>query len=195
MRLGSLGAGLAAVATLAAAAVAALAATDGPAVAADGQEVPMCNGRSDPNLVVIAHANRGSKPKFVLNVATDASGAPTGTLILDRGPGHLAVTDWCRVWQHTPDSEPRCGMPYPEGATTAHAVGQAVLPDGTPIVVRADVRETDDGTFYRLRYRPLGMHDEALADEGGGCEDESWTWVPSEDGWGVLDQLRVRVTA
>jgi hypothetical protein len=159
----------------------------------------MCNGRADPNVEVIAHVNgrRGDVTKFILNVSTDANAVATGSLILDRGPDHIVVTDFCRVWQHLPGTQPKCEEPYPEGAVTAHAVGLTTARDGTPLLVRADVRQTEEGTFFRVRYRALTGEHEAVAaamgEDEGGCEDEgTWTKVPPEE-WAPLDQLMVRV--
>jgi hypothetical protein len=184
-------------AVVAAALVAPVPAGPAPAVAAETPTVPMCSGRKDPSLVLTAHANGrpNGVPKFVLNVSTDPAGIPTGSLVFGRGPGHLVVTEFCRVWQHTPGTESNCETEYPEGATTAHAVGTTWL-NGVPVVVRADVRETAEGRYFRLRYRQLGEHDEAMtAKEEGGDECEGgWTRYPSEEGWALLDQFRLRVT-
>lgn len=179
----------------------------------------MCNGRSDANLVVNAHA---LEPKFILNLMTDAQGVPYGILILDRGPARLEVDVFCRLWQHLPGQpkEGKCdsGSPdgeIPEGATIVHAIGLGKLPDGTDIVVRIDARATDEGRFFRLRYKPRGGgHDhvepaianvtagpapEAADDsdhgDGGhtepdGCDD-GWTRVPLE-GWLPLKGLKAR---
>ena len=172
------------------------AAPSGPAARA--AELPgMCNGRADPNLVVTAHANGrpDSVPKYILNVSTDASAVATGSLILFRGADHLQVTDWCRVWQHQAGqpSGGECETTYPEGATTAHAVGLSTS-DGQTLLVRTDVRRLSDGDmFFRVRYRTWSGHEEAAAPaEEAGCEDEGWTRVPAE-GWYPLDQMRVRV--
>lgn len=185
---------------LAAAVVPALAARgSAPAAAAELPGAGMCNGQKAPNLEVIAHARAsGDIPKFILNVSTDANAVATGTLILGQGRDHIVVTDICRVWLHLPENTPKCEEPYPEGATTAHAVGLTARRDGTPLLVRADVRESEEeGTTFRVRYRALtGEHEAAPAAMGeeDGCEgeDESWTWIPAEEEWAPLDQLMVR---
>ena len=80
-----------------------------------------------------------------------------------------------------------------EAIATAHAVGFGQLADGTRVLVRTDVRETDEGSFFRARYRPMGGHGE----EGGPApaamaEDEGeWVTVPAE-GWAPLDLLNLR---
>lgn len=170
-----------------------------PGPAARAAELPgMCNGRTDPNLVVTAHANGrpSSVPKYILNVSTDASGTPTGSLILGRGAERLLATDWCRVWQHEPGqpSGGDCEIAYPQGATTAHAVGLGELA-GQTVLVRTDVRELADGQmFFRVRYRPWPGNETAGASEGDSCADAGWTWVPAGEGWAPLDQMQVRVT-
>lgn len=158
--------------------------------AASAATPEMCNGRSDPNLHVTAQANGAtdSVPKYFVNVANDASGTAAGTLILSL-PGsseRLVVTDWCRVWQHLPGqpSSGSCGMTYPAGAITAHAVGTTEL-DGQSLLVRTDVRQLATGEMtFRVRYRPLGT--ETATDD---CET-GWTKVPAE-GWYPLDTFRV----
>ena len=167
-----------------------------PAGAAELPGLGMCNGRADAMLKVIAHANgHGDGVKLILNVTTDAAAVATGSLILDQGPNHIVVTDFCRVWQHLPGTEQKCEEPYPEGAVTAHAVGVTTDRAGTPLLVRADVRQTAEGKFFRARYRALTGEQEAVAAamaEEDGCEDEgTWTKVPAE-GWAPLDQLIVR---
>jgi len=170
--------------------------------AAEGPELPgMCNGRTDSNVVVNAHAN--STVKYILNVSTDAAGVPSGVLILSKGAQRVYVDEFCRVWQHLPGQEPGGGGAceegdVPEGAAIVHAVGIGQLRDGTRVLVRTDARETEEGAFFRVRYREMGGHDEehptALAHDDEGCseEDESWTRVPSE-GWAPLKLFNLRV--
>lgn len=151
----------------------------------------MCTGRSDASLTVVAHAY--GAPKYITNVETDPDGRPTGVLILGKSPDRLYVDDFCRLWQHLPGQEYGGhdeGVPPAEGTTTAHAVGIGTLSDGTRVLVRTDVRQTEDGAFYRIRYRPLGGsgdHDDHLTVTG----HEEWTAVPTE-GWAPLDRLVVR---
>lgn len=188
-------------ASLFAAALAAVAGLMPGAAVAQAEELPgMCNGRSDAGVVLIAHANGrpGIAPKYILNVTTDETGLPTGTLVLDRGRSRLLVEDWCRVWRHLP-GQPTGGCEDEaagdvEGAATAHAVGTGRLRDGRDVLVRTDVRRTDEGSFFRVRYRLLGSQDhdaEVVAAEDGGCEDEAWTRIPAE-GWYPLDQMQLR---
>ncbi len=177
---------------------AALMATASASPAEAAQLPGMCNGRSDSNLLVIAHANGhpGAVPKFILNVTTDEYGIPSGTLILGQGSQRIQVTSLCRVWQHLADqpSQGSCDETYPEGAVTAHAVG-VTQAGGTTLLVRADVRQTSEGLYFRARYKVWSPGEEqALADEGGGCEDEGWTWIPGGEGWAPLDQMKVMVT-
>lgn len=174
-----------------------------PRAAAEEPPLPgMCNGRTDPDLVVTAHANGrpGAVPKYILNLWTDGAGVPSGTMILGRGADRVLVEAWCRTWHHLP------GQPFPdtceageqEGATNLHAVGVGTLRDGSQVLVRTDVRSNEEGMFFRVRHRPLtghdgGEHEEGEHDDGGGgCEDESWTRVPAE-GWYPLDQLNARI--
>lgn len=154
----------------------------------------MCTGRSDPSTTLNAHAN--GTPKYVLNLETDAAGAPTGVLVLGRSADRLYVDDFCRFWQHVPGQEGGehgGGEEADEAIATAHAVGFGQLADGTRVLVRTDVRETDEGSFFRARYRPMGGHGE----EGGPApaamaEDEGeWVTVPAE-GWAPLDLLNLR---
>jgi len=169
-------------------------AAPGPVAAADHEGIGMCNGRHDAFTVVIAHSSRVSPiPKYVLNVATDALGVPTGSLVFGQGPTRLVVDDWCRVWQHLPGqpSGGSCEASPPEGAITAHAVGTTILRDGRLIVVRTDVRETDEGRFFRLRYRVPDTHETLDAHEEEDC-DEGWTRYP-EEGWAPLEYLMVRI--
>lgn len=173
------------------------------------EEVPgMCTGRSDANVVLNALARAsGAAPKFILNVSTDPTGEPTGTLILGKAGERVELTDLCRVWQHLPDqpSDGSCEMEYPEGAVTAHAVGVGTRSGGQHVLVRADLRETSEGRYFRVRYRdwpPGGAHEDgdhgvgALPTleqhEGEGCEDETWTRVPLEE-WLPLHQFKLRV--
>lgn len=178
-------------------------------IGAEGSTVPgMCKGRSDANVVLNAHAQN---PKFILNVSTDAIGMPYGVLILEKGETRLYVDLFCRLWKHLPGQETggECEGESPhgakaqdegEGATMVHVVGMGNLQDGSPILVRADMRETEEGKFFRVRYRVLGEHgghEEALVaptehEDEGDHEDESWTKVPVE-GWAALKLLKVRV--
>jgi len=155
----------------------------------------LCAGRTDPQLVVTAHANGRPNvvPKYILNVWTDASGKPMGSLVLEKGAERLHVTDWCRVWEHVPGQPPGgdCEMTYPEGAITAHAVGEGKFRDGRRVLVRTDVRKTSEGMYFRVRYRSLGGHETASTSVHDGCEDDGWAKVPAE-GWYPLDQMRAR---
>jgi hypothetical protein len=185
-----------------------------PASTAHAQpELPgMCNGRSDANVSVNAHANGrpNGVPKYILNIATDEEGNPYGVLILGRGRDRLIVEDFCRLWQHLPGQPVGpCGREEDIGVTNVHAVGITMLPDGQEVLVRTDVRENDEGMFFRVRYRALEDHGEGEEGEedgcedgeggcgdgggggghdGGGCEDDGWTRVPPE-GWHPLRQL------
>jgi hypothetical protein len=170
----------------------------GLAPPAVGEALPgMCNGRSDANVVLTAHANGrpSSVPKYILNLSTDGVGHPNGTLILGRGDTRLIVEDWCRLWQHIPGTpmgghcEGETGSA--DGATIAHAVGFGSLRSGQDVFVRTDVRGVEEGLSFRVRYRAQGSG-EMGATEGEGCDDGSWTKVPAE-GWALLDQLRVVV--
>ena len=178
------------------AAVTAVVASAHPAGASEAAPLPgMCNGRSDPNLVVIAHANGPVSPRFILNVNTDRSGHPSGSLMLGRGPGTLTASNWCRVWQHLPGSQPQgdCETAYPVGAITAHAVGIGSF-GGHAVVVRVDVRKYADGTMgYRLRYQPWNPSQGATTLEDS-CNGE-WTWVPAEETWSPLTQFMVKATS
>jgi len=169
-----------------------------PARAADEAVPGMCNGRTDADTVVVAVANgRGHPTKFILSLTTDAAGTPTGTLVLGQGPQRIEVMQWCRLWQHVP-GQPEggsCEHAAPaEDAVTAHAVGQGSLPGGQRITIRADVRETDEGAVFRVRYRAADEHHDdltALAEDHDECEG-GWVRVPVE-GWLPLQQLNVRV--
>jgi hypothetical protein len=69
-----------AAAALSAAAVALPAVAAPPRAAAHGHDTPgMCNGRSDANLALNAKATRSGRAtaKYILNLRTDAVGAPT----------------------------------------------------------------------------------------------------------------------
>ena len=167
------------------------------AVAAGETGLPeMCSGRSDPSMTLNAHAY--GDPKFVLNLETDPTGAPTGVLILGKGADRVYVDDLCRFWQHLPGQVPEGGghegEEMDETATTAHAVGLGTLADGTRVLVRSDVRENDEGTFFRVRYRVMGMHGgeetvSTTAEEGH--DEESWVRIPLE-GWAPLDLMNLR---
>lgn len=180
-------------------------ASTGSSASAEGTALPgMCNGRTDANVVLNAHANGQLRaPKYILNISTDASGHPTGTLVVGQGKDRLLVEEWCRLWLHIPGTTPggsdQCegeegDDPNAEGAINAHAVGIGWY-KGQQVLVRTDVRQTDEGKSFRIRFRAMGQHHEdsgiAAADEGGGCEDESWIRVPAE-GWAPLAQLNVR---
>jgi hypothetical protein len=172
----------------------------------DGHETGlpgMCNGRSDADVVVNAHAR---SPKFILNVSTDGFGMPEGVLIFGQGANRLYADLFCRVWQHIPgqpaggECESGESEESPEGAVTVHAVGFGSFRGGPSLLVRVDARETEEGRFYRLRYRPLGGehdgHEDAAQDDGhedDGCEGGGWTRYPVE-GWAPLNQLNVRTT-
>jgi hypothetical protein len=178
-----------------------------PGIGAEGSQLPgMCQGRSDPNVVLNAHAQ---SPKLILNVSTDQLGVPYGVLILEKGALRLYADLFCRLWQHLPGQPtggecegetPDDAATEPEGATIVHVVGLGNLKDGTAVLVRADLRETEEGKFFRLRYRVMGSHggheNETIApaahDDGGGCEDETWTRFPAE-GWAPLKLLKARV--
>lgn len=160
----------------------------------------MCNGRSDANVVLNAHANGQFRaPKYILNIATDASGQPMGTLVVGQGKDRLLVEEWCRLWMHVPGTEPGGGGqcedgeaddPNEPGAINAHAVGIGWF-KGERVLVRVDVRRSDEGMFFRVRFREIGQHHEeaALAEEDD-C-DEGWTRIPEEE-WAPLAQLKVR---
>jgi hypothetical protein len=158
-------------------------------------EPGMCNGRSDPNLLVTAHANGSGTavPKYILNLSTNDRGEPRGVLVLGKGASRVQVTDWCRTWQHIPGQPGRgeCSLNYPEGAITAHGVSLGRLRDGTRVLVRTDVRQTDEGRIFRVRYRPWPAAGHTTVEEEG-CEDAGWTRVPTH-GWYPLDRMSVRV--
>lgn len=176
-------------------------------IGAEGSQLPgMCKGRSDPNVVLNAHAQN---PKFILNVSTDPLGVPYGVLILEKGALRLYADLFCRLWQHLPGQPtggecegetPHATATEPEGATMVHVVGMGTLTDGTAVLVRADMRGTEEGKFFRVRYRVMGSHggheNETIApaahDDDGGCEDETWTRFPAE-GWAPLKLLKARV--
>jgi hypothetical protein len=172
--------------------------------AADGPGLPgMCNGRTDPDTLVIAHASADTgNPKYILNVRTDGVGLPTGVLVFERDGQRLYVDEFCRVWQHLPQQPPGpCMEETPSGATTAHAVGIGTLRDGTRVVVRTDVRETHEGEdaagqVFRLRYKPMGTpHEDAVAGSAGHDEDGcagDWVRIPAE-GWAPLTKIKVQV--
>lgn len=182
------------------------------AVAQEDQMPGMCNGRTDANLSVNAHANgpRGDAPKYILNISSDSLENISGVLILGQGRDRLEVTEWCRLWHHLPDQPyGDCDDEQDTGSTNVHAVGIATLRDGQEVLVRTDVRENDEGLWFRVRYRAMGDHDGEDGEDGGcedggdgcgdggggheegGCEDEGWTKVP-EEGWLALDKLKVR---
>ena len=167
-----------------------------PTVAAEGPLPGMCNGRTDPDIAVVAIANgAATHPKYVLSIATDSSGSPTGTLIVGQGSQRLEVTQWCRAWLHVPgtsgggsceDADVR------DDATTAHAVGVGMLRSGQVVTVRTDVRRTDEGIFFRVRYRlPEQHHDAetAMVEHDDDCEG-GWLRIPVE-GWSPLRHLHV----
>lgn len=175
-----------------------LASPDSPALAQHA--LPgMCNGRTDPNVHINATANGPGAHKYILNIWTDAAGTPRGRMILGQGADRITVDDWCRVWQHLPgQAYGACGADIPEGAVTAHAVGIATY-GSQQLLVRTDLRETHEGMFFRVRYRTIGQHGgDHDAEESGhedgeeGCEDETWTRIPSGEGWAVLNSLTVR---
>ncbi|HEX6127525.1 MAG TPA: hypothetical protein VF071_00730 [Candidatus Limnocylindria bacterium] len=185
-----------------------LAVPTAPARAVELSAVAMCNGRTDPNIKVIAHARPSATvPRYVVNVWTDATGAPFGALVVDQDGDRIVVDQWCRVWQHLPDQPGgQCSEEVPEGAITAHAVGLGTHAEGRSVIVRTDVRATDEGLFFRVRYRVPESHDAAIAADDGGCGDEGgcgegdeheggcedgWTRLPAE-GWYPLRQLSVR---
>lgn len=179
----------------------------GGLIGAEGSKLPgMCNGRSDANVVLNAHAQ---EPKYILNISTDAIGVPYGVLILEKGATRLYADLFCRVWQHLPGQPTgsECEGELPpgtdsslEGAITAHAVGMGTLRDGTEVLVRTDVRETEEGKFFRVRYRTMGSHDghdsgpvlPSAHEDDVGCEDETWTRIPAE-GWAPLKLLNLRI--
>lgn len=169
------------------------------ALAAGDTGVPgMCNaGTPSPLTTLNAHANGATK--LILNLETDLAGDPTGVLVLGRGAGRVYTDDLCNYWEHVPGQVPggeghegggHEGGDVDEGATTAHAVGIGHLTDGTRVLVRADVRETDEGAFFRARYRAMGQHGEDDGVEGDDGHEE-WTWVQGE-GWAPLDLLKLR---
>jgi len=168
---------------LAAAASTTLLAASAAVASGDPGRPGMCTGRSDPLVTLNAHANGATK--YILNLETDADGDPAGVLVLGQGASRVYVDDLCRFWQHVPGQEPEgeghaVEGEVDEGATIAHAVGVGHLTDGTDVLVRSDVRETEEGRFFRVRYRATGQHD-----------DEAWTRVPVE-GWAPLKQLNLR---
>jgi hypothetical protein len=179
---------------------------------AEGPELPgMCNGPSDANVVLIAHANGKpvEVPKYILNLYTDATGKPFGTLVLGQGKDRLQVTDWCRLWMHQPNDTPQGGGqcegeddghdPDALGAITGHAVGIG-WKNGQQVLVRTDVRSNEEGMFFRVRYRAMGEHHDgdeghvgaAAHEDEEDCEGGGWTRVPAEHGWAPLKQLMVR---
>lgn len=172
----------------------------------------MCEGRSDANGVLIAHGNGkpSEVPKYILNLYTDATGKPFGTLVLGQGEDRLQVDEWCRLWMHQPGDTPEGGGqcegdddghdPDAEGAITGHAVGIG-WQNGQQVLVRTDVRSNEEeGMFFRVRYRAMEQHhdgedghlDAAAHEEEEDCEGGGWTRVPDEHGWAPLKQLMVR---
>ena len=181
----------------------------GGLIGAEDSKLPgMCKGRSDANVVLNAHAQA---PKYILNISTDSIGVPYGVLILEKGATRLYSDLFCRVWQHLPGQPTgdECEGELPpgtdsshEGAITAHAVGFGTLRDGTEVLVRTDVRATEEGKFFRVRYRTMGSHGghesglvlPSAHEDDDGCEDETWTRIPAE-GWAPLKQLNLRIVS
>lgn len=169
----------------------------------------MCNGRHDANVVLIAHGNGkpSGVPKYILNLYTDSTGKPFGTLVLGQGKDRLEVTDWCRLWLHQPGGESEGGGQCEGDAdhdpdqdmVNAHAVGIAWY-KGEQVLVRTDVRNGEEGMVFRVRYRAMEQHhegedghlDAAAHEEEGDCEGGGWTRIPAEHGWAPLKQLMVR---
>lgn len=178
------------------------------AVAQEGTDTPaMCAGRRDTDRQVTARMDADpSDPataSFALAIASDAEGEPTGELLFEDDRIRLRVVDLCRVWGNRPgggsvDRPEASGGECPEegagdGATIVHVVG--VSADGTDMLVRADIRETAAGSFFRVRWRPLSA--ESGASEGSGSDhgedgEGSWERYPAE-GWARLDALEVAV--
>jgi hypothetical protein len=191
------------------------------AARAEGPTMPgMCNGvRNAPSMVLNAHANGRSSAagKYILNLETDPEGIAEGALIVGTGVARVQVDQICRFWQHLPGMQPgggghetgEGGMDHDsaeghvpgeeaEGATIAHAVGIGSLRDGARVLVRTDVRGTEEGTFFRVRYREMGQHGgeeghdaTAEGEPGQTHDDESWTRIPGE-GWAPLKMLKLR---
>lgn len=167
-----------------------------------GSSLPgMCNGRKDPDTLVEARAGAAkadaSQPGYTLNVRTDADGLPTGVIVLEQGGDRLYADELCRLWGHVPgESAGQCpDAGSAEGSTVVHVVGIGSFRDGAEVVVRADMRETKDGRFFRVRWRPIDNEHESEApaspQAAGDC-GEGWDRYPDE-GWAPLDALDVQV--
>jgi hypothetical protein len=157
----------------------------------------MCNGRTDANILLFAFARprAGVAPTYFLSLFTDGDGDPTGLLrVFGRGVADITVKDWCRLWLHIPGQAPGGDCeeePPDEGDLNAHAVGIGSA-NGEEVLVRTDVRRTEEGTFFRVRFRSLEHEHEEVttsAHEDDGCTDDSWTRIPAE-GWAPLDILK-----
>jgi hypothetical protein len=177
-----------------------------PEVTAKPGSTGMCHGRSDANLVLTA-SNVGlevTSPGYEIEIETDAEGHPTGVLVSGRGADQLRVEEWCRLWAPRSSGEQSGERDASETETTmVHAVGFGELGDGTPVFVRTDLKSTEDGLNYRIRYRELqdrpetGRGDAAevtpLAGEGDQGVDEDWTQIPEEE-WAALTQFVMQST-
>lgn len=172
------------------------------AEAEPGSSLPgMCNGRKDPDTLVAARAGVATanppQASYTLNVRTDADGLPTGVIVLEQGNDRLYVDELCRLWGHVPgESAGQCpDAGSAEGSTTVHVVGIGSFRDGAEMVVRADMRQSQDGRFFRVRWRPIETDHEsgeaAPTQVAGECA-EGWDRYPGE-GWAPLDTLEVQV--
>ncbi len=171
-----------------------------PEVATTPGSTGMCRGRSDANIVLTASNNglgatafSGTSPGYEIEIETDAEGHPTGALVSGHGADELRVDEWCRLWAPGSLGEQNGeGEAAETGASMVHAVGFGEFGDGTRVFVRTDVKSTEDGMSYRIRYRELAITE--LAPVGGASDqlrnDEGWTRIPEEE-WAPLTEFEV----
>lgn len=163
-------------------------------VGAAGEGGP-CRGRTVASRRVdalLVGGRSGNSTKLIVHLSTTSEGMVGGTLVLGRGSSRLEVTTWCRLWEGSEGDGDHGDM--------AHAIGEAVFPDGVKRYVRVDVA-SDSGGRARIRTKAMsgGGHDGGHSTDGHQAsehDDEGhggWQSLTGE-GWLSLTKARIGST-
>lgn len=148
-----------------------------------GHESGPCGGASAPSQSVLAHVvgkQARATTKVIAHFESDAHGEVVGELIVGRGPAHLEVTTWCRIW---------VGGKLPEHVGVVHILGTSTTVNGANKLVQVDLLPSEGGRV-RVRERKLSQHESIGADEE---EHGGWVSVTGE-GWLPVTRYKVSTT-
>lgn len=148
-----------------------------------GHESGPCGGASASSHTVLAHVvgkQARATTKVIAHFESDSNGNVVGELIVGRGPSHLDVTKWCRIW---------IGGKLPEHVGVVHILGTATTENGAKKLVQVDLLPSEGGRV-RVRERKLSQHEPTSSDDE---EHAGWVSLTGE-GWLPVTRYSVSTT-